>query len=357
MANDLEEIKIKFLRELRNASSGEKSSLSWIRNVLPEKSLIANGLIQAVVIGGSNYEFAKVKIENGKAAEVLARKNGPLPMLQVSDNLIEVFRQNYYPDVDAVAVNFAFPLTPTKGTKDELDGIFIHGTKEHVIKGLAGKPVGEFLKINIYKKNIPVTVANDTVCLTLSGSGVEKAAMILGTGFNMSLNLMEKTHRTVVNLEAGGFDGVGMTDSLLEIDRKSENPGQYLFEKSVAGRYLVEHYNDQIKKLKLKTQKIKSTKDLSVLAADSITDEGVVAKQILENSARIIAAAVAGLYEFLDKPAKLEIIVEGSLFWKGYKYHETVSKELKNLEIRKDAISFKQIPDSSLIGAINLLLG
>src|SRR5262249_35096958 len=44
----------------------------------------------------------------------------------------------------------------------------------------------------------------------------------------------------VVNLESGNFDGAGATRFDLELDRRSERPGEQQLEKMVAGRYLGE---------------------------------------------------------------------------------------------------------------------
>lgn len=356
MADNLKRIKNAFLLELKLASKGEKSSLSYIKHVLPDKPLIQRGLAEAVVIGGTNFEFATIRVNENRDYEVIRHTKGVLPVLDTASTLISVFEKNLNPAAEAVSVNFAFPLDPALGRHNELDGRFIKGTKEHTIRGLIGHPVGEFLKKNVYKKEIPITVANDTVCLSLSGDGVENAAMILGTGFNMSLNLFEKGKSVVVNLEAGNFNGIDMTYPLSEIDKNSENPKEHIFEKAVSGAYLIKHFQRLAKQMNLPAVKINDTRDLSALAARPKTKSGKLAIQILNQSASYTASVIAGLYEFLGEPEKIEIITEGSLFWKGFNFRQSVELHLREFGIKKNAAIFKHVDSSSLKGAINLLL-
>ena len=65
---------------------------------------------------------------------------------------------------------------------------------------------------------------------------------------------------------------------------------------------------------------------------------------------------IAGLYEFMDKPEIMELITEGSLFWKGYRYQETVQAGLEALGIVQNTILFKEFTESSLKGALGLLI-
>lgn len=354
--DDFIKIKTSFLKELQFASIGKKSSLSYIKNALPSNPLIKKGLAQAVVIGGSNFEFATIRISGDKTYEILERKTGMLPILNTTQNLIEVFESNYNPETEAVALNFAFPITPSIGSFGELDGIFLHGTKEHTMNDLKGQKVGEFLKKQIYKKDIPIYVANDTVCLNLSGNGGEQAAMVLGTGFNMSLNSLIDGKKIIINLEAGNFDKFEIDPVVSKINKESVDPGIHMIEKATSGKYLVEIFNIKSSELNLNTKPLQDTKNLSILAESDQSITGDLAREIIIQSAQKIAAIIAGLYEYLKKPNAIEIITEGSLFWMGYKYHETVNVQLTKLGIKDQSINFKKVESSSLRGAINLLI-
>jgi hexokinase len=312
-------------------------------------------------------------------------------------------------EASALGINFAFPLNPIIGSNNQLDGILIGGTKEHTFDGLIGQSISDFVSgifFEKFGKRIPVTVANDSICLTLSGSGTEDAGLIVGTGINLSLKMVQKNKnilnksgstsrhsgllaslrsgsrisngsypgaasstalsslpkgqydneiKYIANLELGNFDGFTPTETLRTIDQYSEHPGTYLFEKSISGRYLVVYYNEEVKLRKFNLPHLDSSIELSRLAEKSLGPDGDLARSILARSASLIACALAGAYEFKNSLSKFEIITEGSLFWKGYKYLENVNRQLALLGVPENTISFKYIEDSSLKGALGLL--
>ncbi len=351
---DYFEIKNNFLKELQAASKSQQSSLLYVRNILPSNPVVTNGIIQAVVIGGTYFEFATVEIKDGQQPQILSTKKGILPQLHTATDVEKLFKENFDSEVQAVGVNLAFPLDPIQGIKDELDGKIIQPTKEHMVEGLIGRPMGAFLREKVYKKDIPISVANDTVCLVLAGGGHEQVGLILGTGINIGLKVIENGKKSVVNLEAGNFSGFTKSKILQKIDSHSEHSGTYLFEKMIGGKYLVHHYNETIKELNLNIPFVESSEELSRLAPESKTQARYLAKYILAMSASLISAAIAGAYEFMKLP-QLDIITEGSLFWKGWEYQKNVQKELNTLGIPEGAITFKKVDNSSLKGAIGLL--
>ncbi len=357
MADDYQQVKQNFFSELKAASNNKKSSLSYIKNDLSQKPLVENGIVQVIVVGGTNYISSLVKVVNGKN-QSLSIEKGKLPIFKTRKDFSLFLDKTLSKDAEALGINFAFPLLPTTGLLGALDGILIKVTKEHKFIGLIGKRVGEFAGKQYFKKYknfIPVTVANDTVCLTLSDQGEADGGMVLGTGFNMSLKTSGKAKKTIINLEAGNFNGFEISDTLKKIDEISEKPGNMLFEKAVAGKYLVEDFNEQAKALGTNFA-LKTTEDLSHLAKTNHKAEGDLAQSVLKRSAFFIAGALAGVYEFRNRPTKLEFVTEGSLFWKGYKYQENVQKQLIGLGVPKNAIRFKYVEDSSLKGAVGLLI-
>jgi len=349
------EVKNNFLKELRKSSRSQKSSISYIKNILPSAPLLTKGIVQAIVIGGTNFEFTTVKIGKNRKT-ILKRKKGILPQLKTSRALTKLFLDNYNPDVDAVGINFAFPLMPTLGEKRELDGILKGPTKEHLLLGLVGLEIGSYIRKNIYKKDIPITVANDTICLTLAGKQTEQVGLVLGTGLGISLKIEKNNKINIINLEPGDFNVFKKTATLSMIDSKSAHKGTYLFEKMVAGKYLVLYFNEKIKQLKLKIAPLKTSEGLSRLATGKNKIGSMLAITLLERSAFLTACALCAIYEFRKRPTQLEIITEGSLFWKGYKYKENVKKQLLALGVPKKSIKFKYVEDSSLRGAVGLLV-
>ncbi len=352
---DYSEVKNNFVEELEEASKSQKSSLHYIKHQLPEKPVIESGIVQAVAIGGTYFEFATVEIENSKQTRILNTKRGILPQLHTATDVEKLFKENFDPDVDAVGINFAFPLDPIRGIKGELDGKIIQPTKEHMVEGLIGVAVGEFLREKVYKKDIPISVANDTICLVLAGGNDEQAGLVLGSGFNICLKVIENGKKGIINLEAGNFSGFTKSKILQKIDSHSEHAGTYLFEKMIGGKYLAQYYNETIKELGVNIPFVVSSEELSHLALESTTQAGHLAGYVLGMSASLISAAIAGTYEFMKLP-QLDIITEGSLFWKGWKYQNNVQKDLTKLGVPQGAITFKRVDNSSLKGAIGLLI-
>jgi hexokinase len=208
-----------------------------------------------------------------------------------------------------------------------------------------------------YKKTIPVSVANDTVCLLLAGNGAENASLIAGTGVNIGIRLSDQKKRSIINLEAGNFNRFALPDFLKIIDAASEKPGNHLFEKATSGKYLANVFNTLIQQQSILVNPIRTSQELSTLSYAANKDaSGDVARMILQQSAFLIATAIAALYAFYQMPKSLTIIGEGSLLWKGWNYQENIQIKLKDFAIQKDTIQIKHIQDSSINGAIGLVV-
>jgi hexokinase len=356
---DYQQIKQNFLKELVLASEGNPSSISFIKNYLPKKSLIAQGIIQGIVIGGTNYILSTEEIKHDGTRKILDRKTGVLPIIKDDQTFFSFLDEHLDYRSQAVGINFGFPLETKVGSHGQLDGKLLYADKEHAMKGLIGKTIGKEVEMLFQKKfdrAIPVTVANDTICLTLSGDGTEQGSMIAGTGFNTGIRLSED-ERVVVNLEAGHFNKFDQSAVLKKIDAESENPGVHVFEKTVSGKYLALYFNEKITELHLPISPITTSQELSELSHANHTDiAGDLARAIIECSAFLVAAAIAGLYEFSGNPLSFTIIGEGSLLWNGWHYHENIQKELTKLSVPSGAVKIKHIKDSSINGTIGLIL-
>lgn len=336
------------------AKKGKSSSISFIKHTLPEKPLVTNGKIQTIAIGGTNFRTVNDQVKNGES-HIIKSYSGTIPKFETGKNLADFLNENLENNMAAIALNFAYPLSPFTNSNGLLDGILMNGTKEHAFKGLIGEKIGEFISTIYYKKfgrQIPVSVANDTVCMAISGNGNESGGLILGSGFNIGL----RYQNTIINLEAGNFSKFA-DDSMLEtIDELSDNRGINRFEKMLSGNYLPLIYKLTAKQLNIDTKEALKSEDLSILAQTDSRPPGDLARALLKRSSSLVATAIAAIYEFLDKPDKLILITEGSLFWKGWKYQENVLEQIEKLNIPKNSINFKHIPDSSIKGASGLLI-
>ncbi len=352
-----EKIKSTFHLELVLASEGKPLSLSYLRHPLPERPLITEGKMQAIVIGGTNYEFSTVKIARNNQRFIHRKKpkGGPFDTVNALFGFIQARLE---PDMDAIGINIAFPLEPAMGAHGELDGKLIQGTKKHALAGANGIEVGQ--RVNAmyqvkFHKDIPVTVANDTICLALAGNGDEDGGVIIGTGFNMSLREQQGMEKVYVNLESGNFDYFRADTILEKIDKASENPGNNRFEKMLSGPYLPLHFNLIASQRKLLVPRTTSSKRLTDWAINSETDAGTLAQALFERSASLVASQIAGLYEFRGRPETMTLIGEGSLFREGWCYEENIQHRLDLLNVPKGAIHFKEIQDSTIQGTIGLL--
>lgn len=338
--SDYQKIRDNFLDELIRASKDQPNSISYFRHHFPKQPIVASGLIQAFVIGGTNFDISTAEIlKNGTIKEIKnERINGKIPQLANATTLLRFIKQYSNPQAQALAFNFAFPLIPTNGKFGEVDGKLQIGTKEHLFAGLLGKTLGDTIRTYI-KRDIPVTVVNDTVCLGTNG-------LVVGSGFNLCI--------TGVNLEAGNFNRFPTTEELEAIDTFSVNPGGHRFEKLLAGTYLPLHFNLLTKKHKIPAT-AKDGRDLTEFAATDKGHVGKLSRMLMTRSASLVASAVAAAYVFSNKKT-LTFATEGSLFWKGHNFEKHVKKQLLKLGVPKDAIRFEKIDDSSMQGALSLLL-
>lgn len=356
---DYRQIKQNFLDELVNASHGKPSCISFLKHHLPKKPLLTQGIVQGIVIGGTNFIVATEEIKTNGSKTIIEQKSGILPIFDTRQTFIDFISEQIDGRAEAVGINFGFPLSATTGSQNEIDGKLIRITKEHTFKGLLGEPLGALVKSLFqekFKRTTKVSLANDTVCLALSGDGSEAGALITGTGFNMGLTLREADQKIIVNLESGNFNKFPLSPILQKIDSESELPGGQLLEKTVSGKYLALYFNEKIKELHLPIDPISSSQELSELSQTNHTDvAGDLARAIIERSAFLVASTIAGSYEFMGEPKSYTLIGEGSLLWNGWHYQENIQKQLDNLGIPSGTITIKHIKDSSLNGAFGLI--
>ncbi len=356
---DYQQIKQNFLKELTRASQGKTSSLLFVKHPLPAKPLITQGIIQGIVIGGTNYILTTEKIKSDGTWEIIERKTGSLPIFETKKMFVDFLSEHLDQRASAIGVNFGFPMETTVGSEGELDGKLLYRTKEHSFKGLLHEQLGKLVKTilkNRYNKTPLVSVANDTICLALCGTGEENGSLVAGTGFNMGLVLREQEQKVIVNLEAGDFNKFSQSPILKQIDAESEFPGSHLFEKNISGVYLPKHFNLWVKKLNVIVPPVHTGQELSAIA-HKYHDETArdVARTLLLQSACLTAAAIAGTYEFFDKPNSFTIIGEGGLLWDGWHYYENIQKQLTAFGYNKNRITIKNIKHSSINGAIGLI--
>lgn len=340
--------------ELQRADRGESTSIPYIRHALavPEKTGIHR--VNSLVIGGTNAASAMVTIRDG-SIDTGPVIRIPLPILETREVLLSLCDRLLAPDAKLAGINFAYHLIPS--VRDgRLDGILNRGTKYHRLDGLVGVEVGAAIENHLasHGRSIRCVVANDTICLLLSGLSRSAprglVAGIVGTGFNFGFF---RENDVIINLECGSFNAFRQSESGIVIDRASDNPGDQRWEKEIAGAYLYRHFNVLAQTAGLREQ-ADDTAALSRLAAGH-GRAADIARNLFIRSARLVAVQIASLYRFLDLP-HLAMVLEGSLYWSGWQYRDIVSETLTQLGIGRDRVSICAIEESSIVGAAWLAL-
>lgn len=346
----LQLITANFTKELKLSAKGVKTSLPFLIHTFSPTPLVKeNEAFQVLKIGGSIGQNALV-VRQGKEILVKEMEEERLPLFSTGKAFLAYIKSHLRKKINYLAVNFAYPMEAV-WENNRLDGILTNGSKEHAFNGLVGKQIGITIKKFIgqkFHRPVIVSVANDTICLTLSGltKTVAKnvAGGIVGTGINFAIFLNE---RQLVNLEAACFDKFNKSYEGKIIDQQSLQPGDALFEKEISGGYLYQHYN-------LKTgEKLTATHELDKVAREEIPGDKKLARELFLRAGQLTACQIAGIVNFKKMP--MTFVMEGSLFWKGYLFKKTVEESIKLLA--KDyPVKFISIKDCGIVGAAKLLV-
>lgn len=345
---ELERMRDRFVEELTAAKRGAPSSLSYIKNTAPRKAFVEPGArYQVLVVGGTDYKTA-IMPAAGKEEKLIDPTKGPVPLFSTAKDFFEFIIRLLDPHINTLAVNFAFPII-SQVRDGFLDGTLVKGVKDHRFGSLIGKQVG--LETETYiqtekQRRVRVILANDAVCLAL----LAPAGAIVGSGLNMAF---QEDQNTIVNIESGDFKGFTPTETGRAVDARSDDPGVHMAEKETAGKYLYRHLNVLKNSPDLVTGELTSTRELDTLARTQESPESLAARALFIRSAQLIATQIAGLYVFNGKKP-LPMVIDGSVFWKAYKYKETVEDTLLSLGIPPEGVTFIHVEDAALHGAARL---
>jgi hexokinase len=344
-----------FVKELYTAQSGKKTSLPFIVHQLSSHPIVKPGeTFQVLKIGGSILQKSLLTRPNG---EILIKtfEENHLPVMTTKDIFLSVIDKNISSRASIIAINFAYPLKPVF-EDGRLDGILMNGTKEHAFNGLMGSRVGKTIELYIkskYGRDIKVSTANDTICLTLAGltrhTAENLSGGIVGTGMNFAV-FLDDTH--LVNLEAAQFDKFPQTEEGKQVDMQSIERGGALFEKEVSGGYLYHHFNILLNKKQIRHPAIESTHAMDKIARGNISGVSDLARDLFDHSAALISCQIAGITNF--KKHDMIFVMEGSLFWVGWRYKQKVEEYVKLLA-PKYKITFEEIKDCGIYGAAKLV--
>jgi hexokinase len=352
---ELTEVRDNFLREMQQSSKGQKTSLPFIKHILSGKPVVTEGnQFQVIIIGGSIFRSAIFK-KSESGLEIVEQSRGNLPIFNSKETFLSFVEQQLQPSISVLSINFAYPLLPVSH-KNILDGELVWGSKEHTFEGLIGEKVGSTIAEYVKRKmgrDITVSIANDTICLLLSGLGEntwnQTSCGIVGTGLNFAFFIDQ---HTAVNLETAGFDKFTVSESTQELDKMSVSPGSALLEKECSGAYLYQKYNIMIASQNIDTEPLNATDELDIIAADENHPGNGVAKELVERSAQLTAMQISGIMEYHQQ--NINFVMAGSLFWKAVDYKENVERYIKQLSPNFTA-TFTKNENAELYGAARLV--
>lgn len=370
-------------RQLRAGLAADGGEIACIPTFVPITEIPGQGGALVLDLGGTNIRCAQVCLENGR----LALEKGPLKEKLTGKQDREMEARAFYSRladiIAALAPENGLPLGycfsyPARSTPDG-DAVLLHWTKELFVRDMVGGKVGEGLCRYLAANKASwqcgrVRVINDTVAALLAGmAGAFSDAcigLIVGTGTNMAIAVSPDRIPKIdqagaagqvlpVNLESGNFDPPFLTRWDGHLDAQSRNPGEQRLEKAVSGQYLAD-----LLKLRMPESDIDPVGGAVAVfekaygkGAHSVR-EGEVARRLIERSARLTAAALAGVISFLaggQSLQKVQITAEGGVFWGHAAYREAADNALRatldGMDHDEVSFEFEAVSHANLLGS------
>ena len=331
-----------------------------------------SGTVLVVDTGGTNIRAAIIKLnpdgthklEAGPVhATIPAGRHGESISAEEFFDLQASLAMQLNPEANLpIGYCFSYPAQSTP----EADAKLLQWTKDVHIQGVEGHLVGKMLLEALQRqgyKTDSITVLNDTVATLLAGAGANAhnfehyIGLIAGTGTNMAAfvaikddnklsKLDWKQDSMAVNLESGNFYPLYLNQFDDKLDQSLDNPGQHRYEKAVAGYYLPFLYT-QANGESDSFDPYKGTGQLVELRDRQHDD---LAEAILNRSADLIAAGLAGLIRVLGNKGRVCITAEGSRYWADPALAPRVAKLLPSLIPADMTFSIIKVEDANLIG-------
>jgi len=355
---------------------------------LPPRGLSGDAVV--LDVGGTHARAARIGLDRG-TGKMLGREIESRIMERAQR--AEIGRDEFFAE-QARLIAEASPETrlrigycfsyPARITP-EREAVLIDWTKGIRVADTVGRPVGKLLTEALarYGRTVAaVPVLNDTVASLIAGAALapdcdHHIGLIVGTGTNMAgyfplrgiakLGAAERAgwrddEAMAVNLESGEFNPPGVLtawDDALDASLRPEQRGKQRFEKTISGAYLP--------KLLWQIVGREACDDAGCDIADPRGDAGTVAAlrdhpvvgaaatAILDRSADLVAAGLAGLLEAYGAGGKeTGVLVEGTPFHKTEGYAERVWRRVAELApeaaVRPIPLEAAGIP-ANLLGA------
>jgi hexokinase len=257
----LRRIAADFEAAMRDGLAGRPSSLMMLPSFIGRPTGGERGEVVAIDFGGTNVRILKVRLAGGQvqcgAPKTFCLKDpqGAYDYTRKESRAEDLFDFIARQVKEILAGDRAdLPLGHTFSFPCRQEGInravLIQWTKEIQTGGVVGRDVTPLLEAALRRQGVanvrPRAVINDTVGTLLAAAYAFREVeigSICGTGHNTCY--LEPRHPLtgkpmIVNMEAGSFDGVQLTDYDRAVNEASDRPGKQLLEKMVSGAYLGE---------------------------------------------------------------------------------------------------------------------
>lgn len=393
-----------FILEMEKGLKGEESSLRMLNTYIEaENALLEDTQVLAIDAGGTNFRAAQISLGSQGKLHINKLMSAKMPGIDTEvskEEFFQTFADYIRPLMEGcerIGFCFSYPteIYPSK------DGRLIQFCKEIKAPEVVGEIIGESLLAALHMPDKPVVLLNDTVSTLLAGKAANYGASfgsyigyILGTGTNTcyieSNKEISKTEgldpdsTQIINIESGNFGKAPVTDIDLAFDNTTTNPGNYTFEKMIAGGYFGGFCLMALKTAAMENVFSEAT-SAKILELDNLTTETVnlyiqgkeqdnplkeifvesddqtksklIIEALIERSAKLIAANLAAVIlktgKGKSKGQPILITVEGSTFYKLEKLNRLVLQFLESyfVDEKQRYFKFDNVEQSSLIGA------
>ncbi len=376
--SDLEEIRSAMAERIREGlSSGEGEIAALPTFIFPPRPE-TEGKALVIDIGGTNLRAAIVEISPGGEVRLISPPAvRPLKLEWESAEDFFTLQAELALSLnppEGLPLGYCFSY-PSKALPDG-DAVHLQWNKDLRVPGVIGNRVGKLLREAFERQgcSVPrVRVLNDTVAALLGGDLVFRRriqfetfiGLIVGTGTNLAAyfpagRLGERIPGELrgmgpmaVNLESGNFHPPHLSPFDDELDAGREDAGLQRLEKAVSGRFLPQLFS-YIREGRT-SPPFPDTREIFELARDGDSGEIRTARLIVNRSAAVVAAALAGLIDTLETVGKIGILTEGGVINKNPEYRERARGRLAELlgddPARPERFQFLQLENVNLIGA------
>jgi len=250
------------INEMEKGLAGDKSSLAMLPSYINTDFLLPlNTPVIALDAGGTHFRVAVISFRENNRMDIEDYQTYMMPGIEgeVSKkeffNIIADYVKPLLSRSERIGFCFSYPVEIT----NDNDGKLLYFTKEIKAPEVIGNYICRSLREALLRKGFndawSFTLLNDTVATLLAGKADSSSSVydsyigfILGTGSNTAYiedggkilkdpSLSGKGYQ-IINAESGMFNLIPRNKIDEEFDGKTNNPGNYIFEKMVSGAYL-----------------------------------------------------------------------------------------------------------------------